>query len=34
MLEGQRVIPKKAQEQGFSYQFDNIGAAMRDVVRA
>ncbi|BDA50894.1 Epimerase family protein SDR39U1 homolog, chloroplastic [Coccomyxa sp. Obi] len=34
VLEGQRVIPKRAQEQGFDFNFDNIHAAMRDVVKA
>ena len=34
MLEGQRVLPKRALEQGFSFQYDDVGAAVKNIVGA
>lgn len=33
LLAGQRVVPRRALEAGFTFQFPEIGAAMRDAVR-
>jgi NAD dependent epimerase/dehydratase family enzyme len=33
LLAGQRVVPRRALDAGFSFQFTEIGAAMRDAVR-
>ncbi|NQW03536.1 MAG: TIGR01777 family protein [Acidobacteria bacterium] len=33
LLAGQRVVPKRAVDLGFSFQFPEIGAAMQDAVR-
>ena len=34
MLEGQRVLPERALEQGFKYQFDNVNAAVENIIGA
>ena len=34
VLEGQRVLPKRALEQRFRFEYDNIDSAMRSVMRA
>ena len=34
MLEGQRVLPERALEEGFVFQYDDVGAAVRNVVGA
>jgi uncharacterized protein (TIGR01777 family) len=33
LLAGQRVVPRRAIDAGFSFQFSEIGGAMRDAVR-
>lgn len=32
VLEGQRVVPAKAQKQGFNFKFDDVDSAVRDIV--
>lgn len=32
VLEGQRVLPARAQEQGFDFKFDDVDIAVRDIV--
>ncbi len=32
VLEGQRVLPARAQEQGFDFKFDDVDVAVRDIV--
>ncbi|KAL0042688.1 hypothetical protein WJX79_007833 [Trebouxia sp. C0005] len=32
VLEGQRVLPARAQEQGFGFKFDDVDLAVRDIV--
>ena len=32
-LDGQRVLPERAQEAGFEFEFSTIGAALRDAVK-
>ncbi|DBB05970.1 TPA: hypothetical protein ACH3X3_009963 [Trebouxia sp. C0006] len=34
VLEGQRVLPARAQEQGFDFEFDDVDLAVRDIVSA
>jgi NAD dependent epimerase/dehydratase family enzyme len=34
VLEGQRVLPKRALEQDFAFQYDTIDSAMRSVMSA
>lgn len=33
VLEGQRVLPRRAQEAGFRFQFTNVADALRSVLR-
>ena len=32
VLEGQRVLPARAQEQGFDFKFDDVDLAVQDIV--
>lgn len=32
-LDGQRVLPERAQKAGFEFEFSTIGAALRDAVK-
>lgn len=32
VLEGQRVLPAKTQEQGFNFKYDNVDSAVREIV--
>ena len=32
VLEGQRVLPAKTQEQGFNFKYDDVDAAVREIV--
>lgn len=32
VLEGQRVLPAKTQEQGFKFSFDDVDTAVKDIV--
>ena len=32
VLEGQRVLPSKTQEQGFSFKYDDVDSAVREIV--
>lgn len=32
VLEGQRVLPARAQEQGFAFKFDDVDLAVQDIV--
>ena len=34
VLEGQRVLPARAQEQGFDFKFDDVDVAVRDIIAA
>ena len=34
VLEGQRVLPARAQEQGFDFKFDDVDLAVRDIIAA
>lgn len=32
VLEGQRVLPAKTQEQGFNFKYDDVDSAVREIV--
>ena len=32
VLEGQRVLPARTQQQGFAFQFGDVDLAVRDIV--
>lgn len=34
VLDGQRVLPKRALEQGFKFQYDDVDMAVRSIVGA
>ena len=33
VLEGQRVLPARAQEEGFSFQYSNVNAALKNIYK-
>jgi hypothetical protein len=33
VLEGQQVLPKRTQEQGFTYQYPTVKPALADIVQ-